>query len=220
MSCRVALSRLHRRGVIDLPPLTQPAPGRKKPAPCKAIISAEPIQCSLRALGAVELVKVKSAESTAARCWNELMERYHYLGSGPLCGAQLRYLIKSAKGQWLGGLAFSASAWRVKARDRWIGWSDSARKENLHQVVSNSRFLILPWVKVQNLASHMLGQAIGRLRADWQERYGFSPVLLETFVDRSRFNGSSYRAANRSEERRVGNECSSRGASCAKMTEK
>jgi len=196
MSCRVALLRLHRRGVIHLPPLTQPAPSRKRPALYGPIITAEPIQCSLRELGAVELVKVKSAESKAARCWNELMERYHYLGSGPLCGAQLRYLIKSAKGQWLGGLAFSASAWRVKARDRWIGWSDRARKENLHRVVTNSRFLILPWVKVQNLASHMLGQAIGRLRADWQERYGFSPVLLETFVDRSRFNGSSYRAAN------------------------
>lgn len=196
MSCRVALSRLHRRGVIHLPPLTQPGPGGKKPALCRPIISAEPIQCSLRELGTVELVRVQSAESKAARCWNELMERNHYLGSGPLCGAQLRYLIKSARGQWLGGLAFSASAWRVKARDRWIGWSDQARKENLHQVVSNSRFLILPWVKVQNLASHVLGQAACRLRADWQERYGFSPVLLETFVDRSRFSGSSYRAAN------------------------
>ena len=124
------------------------------------------------------------------------MERYHYLGSGPLCGAQLRYLIRSGKGQWLGGLAFSASAWRVKARDGWIGWSDRARKENLPKVVSNSRFLILPWVKVQNLASHVLGQAMGRLRADWQERYGFEAVLVETFVDRSRFLGTSYRAAN------------------------
>ena len=196
MSCRVALSRLHRRGLIQLPPPTQPAPGGKKPTLSGPITMAEPIQCSLRELGSVELVKVKSAESKAARCWNELMGGYHYLGSGPLCGAQLRYLIKSAKGQWLGGLAFSASAWRVKARDQWIGWSDRARKENLHKVVSNSRFLILPWVKVQNLASHVLGQAAWRLRADWQERYGFEPVLLETFVDRSRFSGSSYRAAN------------------------
>ena len=196
MSCRVALSRLHRRGLIQLPPPTQPVPGGKRPRLRGPITMAEPIQCSLRELGSVELVKVRSAESKAARCWNELMGRYHYLGSGPLCGAQLRYLIKSAKGQWLGGLAFSASAWRVKARDQWIGWSDQARKENLHQVVSNSRFLILPWVKVQNLASHVLGQAACRLRADWQERYGFEPVLLETFVDRSRFSGSSYRAAN------------------------
>jgi hypothetical protein len=196
MSCRVALSRLHRRGLIHLPPLTRPAPARRKPALSERMVTAEPIYCSLRELGTVELVKVRSADSNAAKCWNELMERYHYLGSGPLCGAQLRYLIKSTQGQWLGALAFSASAWRVKARDQWIGWSDRARKENLHQVVSNSRFVILPWVKVANLASHILGQAIGRLRVDWHERYGFSPVLLETFVDSSRFTGSSYRAAN------------------------
>jgi Domain of unknown function (DUF4338)/Transposase DNA-binding/Transposase Tn5 dimerisation domain len=196
MSCRVALSKLDRRGVIRLRPLTHHAPGCKKTGLGEPIPTPEPIQCSLGELGPVELVKVKSAESKASRCWNELMECYHYLGSGPLCGAQLRYLIKSGKGQWLGGLAFSASAWRIQARDHWIGWSDRARKENLHKVVSNSRFLICPWVKVQNLASHVLAQAISRLRADWQERYGFEPVLLETFVDRSRFLGSSYRAAN------------------------
>jgi Domain of unknown function (DUF4338)/Transposase DNA-binding/Transposase Tn5 dimerisation domain len=196
MSCRVALSKLDRRAVIRLGPLTHPAPGRKKPEFCEPISSPEPIQCSLGELGGVELVRVNSAESKVSRCWNELMERYHYLGSGPLCGAQLRYLIKSGKGQWLGGLAFSASAWRVKGRDGWIGWSDRARRENLPKVVSHSRFLILPWVKVQNLASHVLGQALGRLRADWQERYGFEPVLVETFVDRSRFSGACYRAAN------------------------
>jgi len=196
MSCRVALSKLDRHGVIRLGPLTHPAPGHKKPELGDPIPTPEPIQCSLGELGGVELVRVNSAESKASRCWNNLMERYHYLGSGPLCGAQLRYLIRSGKGQWLGGLAFSASAWRVKARDEWIGWSDRARRENLSKVVCNSRFLILPWVKVQNLASHVLGQAIGRLRADWQERYGFEPVLLESFVDRSRFLGTSYRAAN------------------------
>jgi hypothetical protein len=196
MSCRVALSKLDRRGVIRLGPLTHQAPGRKKPELGDPIPTPEPIQCSLGELGGVELVRVNSAESKASRCWNKLMERYHYLGSGPLCGAQLRYLIRSGKGQWLGGLAFSASAWRVKARDGWIGWSDRARRENLPKVVCNSRFLILPGVKVQNLASHVLGQAIGRLRADWQERYGFEPVLLESFVDRSRFLGTSYRAAN------------------------
>ena len=196
MSCRVALSRLDRRGVIRLGPLTHQAPGRKRREFSEPIPTPEPIQCSLGELGGVELVKVNSAESQASRGWNELMERYHYLGAGPLCGAQLRYLIRSGKGEWLGALAFSASAWRVKARDQWIGWSERARQENLHKVVSNSRFLICPWVKVQNLASHVLGQAMGRLRADWQERYGFEPVLVESFVDRSRFLGTSYRAAN------------------------
>jgi len=196
MSCRVALSKLDRRGVIRLGPRLHGMPGRKRTGLSDCIPTPEPIQCNLGALGGVELVKVNSPESKVSKCWNELMERYHYLGSGPLCGAQLRYLIKSAKGPWLGGLAFSASAWRVKARDEWIGWSDRARQENLHKVVANSRFLILPWVKVQNLASHVLSQALGRLGADWQEHYGFAPVLVETFVDRSRFLGSSYRAAN------------------------
>jgi hypothetical protein len=196
MSCRVALSKLDRRGVIQLPPLNHRAPGSKNKKLCEPIATPEPIVCRLGELGGVELIGVSSAESQASRCWNELMERYHYLGSGPLCGAQLRYLIKSNSGQWLGGLAFSASAWRVKARDGWIGWSDRARQQNLHKVVSNSRFLICPWVKVKNLASHVLAQAMGRLRADWQERYGFEPVLLETFVERSRFSGACYRAAN------------------------
>lgn len=167
MSCRVALSKLQRRGVIQLPALNHRAPGRKKRDLNESIPGPEPIACSLRALGGVELVKVTSADSKVSKTWNELMERYHYLGSGPLCGAQLRYLIKSAKGQWLGGLSFSASAWCVKARDQWIGWSHGARKENLHQVVSNSRFLICPWVNVRNLASHVLAKATARLPGDW-----------------------------------------------------
>jgi hypothetical protein len=195
VSCRVALLKLHRRGVIRLGP-THCGPERKKTALAELRATPEPIQCSLEDLQGVELVTVNSARSKASKCWNELMERYHYLGSGPLCGAQLRYLIKSGTGQWLGGLAFSASAWRVKTRDQWIGWSDRARKENLHQVVSNSRFLILPWIKVPNLASHVLAKVLGRLRADWQRRYGFAPVLVESFVDQSRFLGTSYRAAN------------------------
>ena len=124
------------------------------------------------------------------------METYHYLGSGPLCGAQMRYLIKSRSFGWLGGLAFSAAAWRVEARDRWIGWSEEARREHLSRVVCNSRFLILPQVQVPNLASHVLSLATKRIAKDWTERYGLAPVLLETFVERERFSGICYRAAN------------------------
>lgn len=196
MSCRVALLRLDRRGVIRLGPLNHPAPGRKKRELSEPLVSPEPIFCDLSQLGPVALVKVGSADSKASRRWNELMERYHYLGSGPLCGAQLRYLIQSGKGQDLGALAFSAAAWRVKARDQWIGWSDGARQQNLHKVVCNSRFLICPWVKVKNLASHVLAQSARCLREDWQKRYGFEPVVLETFVESGRFVGTSYRAAN------------------------
>ena len=128
--------------------------------------------------------------------WNELMGRHHYLGRGPLCGAQIRYLMKSSQYGWLGGLAFSAAAWRVGARDRWIGWSEQARGENLRKVVCNSRFLILPQVKVPHLASHILSLCAKRLPQDWVERYGVEPVLLESFVERSRFKGTCYKAAN------------------------
>lgn len=124
------------------------------------------------------------------------MDTYHYLGSGPLCGAQIRYLVKSSNFGWLGGLAFSAAAWQLGPRDRWIGWSPEARQEHLSQVVCNSRFLILPQVHVPNLASHALSLAAGRLAQDWVERYGVPPVLLETFVERDRFGGTCYRAAN------------------------
>lgn len=196
MSCRVALLKLERGGAIKLGALKNPAPPVKKTIVCEEPSRAEPIECSLSELGGVELVRVNRADSEVSRLWNQWMERYHYLGRGPLCGAQLRYLIRSGQGQWLGALAFSAAAWRVKARDRWIGWSDGARRENLAKVVCNSRFLILPWVKVKNLASHVLSKSMRGLGADWQERYGFAPLLLETYVESGRFVGSSYRAAN------------------------
>ena len=196
MSCRVALLKLHRQGVVNLPecaakPSFQPCPERQWP-----IEQIDSVSCNLRELGGVELIRIGSRESKTSRLWNVLMDRYHYLGSGPLCGAQIRYLIKSPCRGWLGGLSFSGAAWRVEARDNWIGWSDGARKRHLGKVVCNSRFLILPQVQVPNLASHVLSLSAKRLPGDWFERYGFEPVLLETFVERDRFHGSCYRAAN------------------------
>ena len=125
-----------------------------------------------------------------------MMDECHYLGAGPLCGGQIRYLIKGAQGQWLGGIAFSGAAWHVEARDQWIGWSSWAHKHNLEKVICNSRFLILPWVKAPNLASHVLSLSQKRLVSDWREQYGFEPVLMETYVESKRFLGTCYRAAN------------------------
>jgi hypothetical protein len=125
-----------------------------------------------------------------------MMNQYHYLGAGPLCGAQMRYLVYSQHYGYLGGLSFSAAAWRVESRDEWIGWDDRARRQNLNRVVANSRFLILPHVKVPNLASHVLGKALRRIRSEWMERYGEDVVLAETFVERQRYRGTCYRAAN------------------------
>ena len=113
------------------------------------------------------------------------MNRYHYLGAGPLCGAQLRYLIRRGTGEWLGGLAFSAAAWQVKARDQWIGWSAAARRQHLQRVIANSRFLILPHWRVRNLASQVLSLALRQVARDWPERYGYEPLLVETFVEAS-----------------------------------
>jgi hypothetical protein len=125
-----------------------------------------------------------------------MMQRYHYLGAGPLCGAQMRYFIESEHYGILGGLAFSAAAWRVSVRDRWIGWDDAIREQRLPGVINNSRFLILPVVKVKNLASHVLSLAAKQLMEDWPIQYGIEPVLLETFVEHGRFTGASYKAAN------------------------
>jgi hypothetical protein len=198
MSCRAALLKLERRGKLQLPP-PRVSPAVFAPryrASDGELQDCAALACSFSQLGPVELVAVGSRYSRGSKIWQALMRRYHPLGAGPLCGAQLRYLIQSPRYGWLGGLSFSAAAWRVGVRDRWIGWSEAARSQNLNQVVCNSRFLILPQVRVKNLASHVLGRVVQRLSADWRRRYGYEPLLLETFVDRSRYRGSCYRAAN------------------------
>ena len=196
VNCRKALSRLHREGKIRLPEAEKFAGKRKarkelERVPAEAVRSGD-----LKDFRPLEMVLVGSADSELSRIWNDLMDRYHYLGCGPLCGAQLRYLIRSEKHGWVGGLAFSAAAWSVKARDGWIGWSRQTREKNLHQVVGNSRFLIVPQWRVPHLASHVLGLTMRRLGKDWRGRYGYEPLLAETFVECGRFEGTCYRAAN------------------------
>jgi len=152
--------------------------------------------CSLEELGGVALELVGSRYSAASRTWNALLDGAHYLGRGPLCGAQLRYLVRSERHGVVGALAFSSAVPRLRARDEWIGWSRRARDGNLARVVGNTRFVIPETVRVPNLASHVLSLAARRLADDWEARYGVRPVLLETFVDPARFTGACYRAAN------------------------
>jgi hypothetical protein len=197
VSCRVALRKLEHGGEIHLPavcPAVVSAPRRVQTEPAPP--PGSPVETSLEALQPVGLVRIEQADCSASRLWNELMNRYHYLGAGPLCGAQLRYLVRSGAREWLGGLAFSAAAWHLAARDRWIGWSAQVRRQHLHRVIANSRFLILPHWRVPNLASQVLGLALRQVARDWQERYGYEPLLVETFVDAERFAGTCYRAAN------------------------
>lgn len=198
VNCRVALLKLQQRGQIRLASAA-PFPAPRKRAQGKTTVAAVQRAEVRRPLGQVqplELVRVGSADSEASRIWNALMEQHHPLGGGPLCGAQMRYLIRSGRYGYLGGLAFSAAAWRLKARDRWIGWNEAARRQNLHRVIANSRFLILPGVRVPHLASHVLSLAVRRLCGDWKQRYGYEPLLVETFVEQEQSEGTCYRAAN------------------------
>lgn len=192
MAARKALAELTRRGHLP-PPRRGPPPARQRragpPAPCA------PITGSLESLGPLELIVLPAGSSALSRTWNELLDQHHYLGAGPLCGAQLRYLIRSGQGL-VAALAFNAAAWQVTARDQWIGWSAEQRRENLHLVVNNSRWLIPAHVQVPNLASHVLARVLSQLPADWQQRYGYTPVLVETFVEHGRFHGGGYQAAN------------------------
>ena len=127
--------------------------------------------------------------------WNEYIERYHYLGHKPLPGAQLRYWIHH-RNRPIALLGFGAAAWQTAPRDRFIGWSHAERQKNLHLIVNNARFLILPWVQSKNLASMILAKAARQLPDDWEAQYGYRPVLLETFVEKNRFKGTCYKAAN------------------------
>jgi hypothetical protein len=195
MSCRVALLKLERGGEIRLSPAVSFPAARKRTGARKTVVAVTKVTAELEAVQPVELIRVGSADSEASRIWKQLMEQ-HPLGAGPLCGAQMRYLIGSAKYGYLGAMAFSAAAWQLKARDEWIGWSGLARKQNLQLVINNTRLLILPGVQVPNLASHALGLAIRRLRPDWKQRYGYEPLVVETFVEEEQHQGTCYRAAN------------------------
>jgi hypothetical protein len=186
--------RMQRDGLITLPlPQKGNGNGRTRPRLTAASDPKEPIALPAGALGQLRFHSVQTPQDSSL--WNELIERYHYLGYKPLPGDQIRYLVFHGS-QLLAAMGFSAAAWKVAPRDRFIGWDDQQRRRNLQQIANNSRFLILPWVKAPNLASCILGATARRLGNDWTQRYGYEPVLLETFVERSRFRGTCYRAAN------------------------
>lgn len=194
MSCRVALLKIYRSGLIELPaPRHRYGNGEKFSRYTPEGDPKEPIMLPVGKLAPLELQRVVSKKSSFL--WNEFIQRYHYLGYTPLPGAQVRYLISCPLG-YLGAIGFSAAAWKVQPRDTWIGWSKEQRTKQLPLVVNNSRFLILPWVNSKNLASKILSLCAKRLSGDWQDVYGYKPVLLETFVEKYRFAGTCYKAAN------------------------
>lgn len=147
-------------------------------------------------LGEIGIVLVRGKNDANYSIWKEMLEEYHYLHSAKLYGQQIKYLVMSSEVGWIGAMSFSSSAWRVKVRDERLGWDEEARKSGLRKVVSNSRFLLVPWLRVKNLASHVMSKALKRLLGDWEEAYKTTPVLVETYVEKERYEGTCYKASN------------------------
>ncbi len=195
-SCQQLLSKLEKQGLINLP-----AKQEDKIQDTRDQISfglrteaGLPVEGSVAHYEPIALEPVRHLENI--RLWNEYVERYHTLGYKRPFGAHQRYFIVAGAGQKLGCLLFAAAAWALEDRDAWIGWNELDRSLRLNLIINNTRFLIFPWVHVKNLASKALSLAAKRVQSDWQERYGYSPVLLETFVDPEKYRGTCYKAAN------------------------
>lgn len=196
-SCSQLLNKLEAQGLITLPDKrTEVNQGVDSPIEFSEHTQAgKGVEGALSDLGQVYLEPLRCRD--AVRRWNEYVHRYHVLGYKRPFGAHQRYFIRSdLEPGPLGCLLFAASAWALEARDEWIGWTKTDRSLRLNLIVNNTRFLIFPWVRIKNLASKTLSLAVKRIGADWQARYGYSPVLLETFVDPEKYRGTSYRAAN------------------------
>lgn len=193
--CREFLEVLDARGVLRLPAKRATKPvGSTTRVPVS--VRGDPAALLEGKVGAFEPIVFEPVQSREQRLlFRELVGRHHYLGHAVPFGAHLRYLFLSGD-RVLGAMQFSSPAWRMAVREGWIGWDESARRANLQRVVNQSRFLILPWVRIANLASVVLARALRRLREDWPERYGVEPLLVETLVDESRYSGHCYRAAN------------------------
>jgi hypothetical protein len=198
MAARTLLLKLHQRGLIALPPRRQIPTNRMRcGAEAREIPEWDqhPIECGLAQLGVLTVEEV-SSQAAGRGGVKAALGQFHYLGFGGAVGENLQYVVRDGQGRLLACLVFGAAAWKCQDRDRFIGWSAPQRQRHLVLIVNNTRFLILPWVKVPHLASWILGQISRRITRDWQAKYGHGIVLLESFVERERFPGTAYRAAN------------------------
>lgn len=195
MVCRGLMLKLHRAGLIELPPVryVPPNPLAERSPPVVVRVDTRALQGSLAEIQPLELRSVRRTPEEAL--FNSLLEQYHYLGYTQPVGEHLKYLVV-AHGRPLACLAWSSAPRHLGSRDRFIGWSVAARRQNIRLLAYNTRFLILPWVKVAHLASHLLGRIARVLSGDWERVYGHPLYFLETFVDPQRFRGTCYLAAN------------------------
>lgn len=192
MSCRILLNKLDERGLITLPPK-----GRRpmKGPPTIVEVACDPICGRLSDLTPLTVALV-AARSPDARLLHQLLSSHHYLGFRANVGETIGYLVRDRLDRVVACAIFGAAAWKTAPRDTFIGWNAETRATGLGGIANNNRYLILPWVEVPHLASHILGLLARRIRNDWTIKYGHPVALLETFVDRSRFRGTCYRAAN------------------------
>jgi hypothetical protein len=196
MAARTLLLKLEQRGWVTLPACRRPSPNRMRHKQIQKLAHrTEPISGALRALQPLQFLELSQAPELGP-VFDSLLQQYHYLSYTSPVGQNLRYLVRDRQGRELACLGFGAAAWQTQPRDAFIGWTAAQRQAHLALVANNSRFLILPWVRVPELASHILGRVARRLAADWRARYGHPVWLLETFVERERFRGGCYRAAN------------------------
>lgn len=187
--------RMHERGLIELPVARRNPQKKTRYTPTPETDPGEEIHVGVKALMPIKIDVVDSKSRALSNMWNTYMDRYHYLGYRATSGHQMRYMISSG-GSTLALFSFSSAAWKVQSRDEWITWDHEIRERNLKYIINNSRFLILPWVRSKNLASWILGAIERRVQEDWNKRYGYQPVLMETFVDTTKFQGTCYQAAN------------------------
>ncbi len=199
-AARTFLRKLFERGLITLPPIRTNLQRKKGFATAVTTIAetlppASPLATPLVTLLPLSFITPHNNSDEEQR-FNHYLARHHYLGFHRTVGENMKYLVRDRHGRDLACLLFGSAAWKTKPRDQFIGWSHEARTRNLLWITNNTRFLILPWVRVPHLASHVLGQIIRRLRTDWQAKYGHPVHLVETFVERDRFVGTCYKAAN------------------------
>jgi hypothetical protein len=195
MTCRVAMLRMQADGLITLPASQMRQRRRRAEFIATPATDAQAVlSVPVHEMAPLRLCAI-GARHAQSPLWNEYMARYHYLGYTPMSGSQMRYCVYSGE-QLVALLSFGASAWKLGERERFIGWSEPQRQKNLQLVVNNARFLILPWIQCKGLASKILALAARQLPRDWQQRYGYQPVLLETFVETPRHRGTCYKAAN------------------------
>lgn len=197
MAARTLLVKLERRGLLQLPRRQRGGGSRPaQPPPFGPLgLWAQPlIDGPLDQVRPVRLVPVQS--SVERGMLTQLLQQHHYLGYRRPVGENLQYLARDRAGRLLACLVFGAAAWQCAPRDQFIGWSQADRQRHLHLLTNNMRFLVLPWVRVPHLASYLLGLVSARIHRDWQSKYGHGICLLESFVERHRFRGSCYRAAN------------------------